>query len=291
MILSMTGYGMARVVNPICTVTVEIKALNSKGLELVVKSNKMLMEEEVLLKNILSRELERGKITALVTIESGLVKKGPEIFNLEIAEGYYRQLKALREKLEIPPGDDLRALLTLPEVLSTELKGLQEGEWELLEQGALEACKKMVLSRQEEGKALKEDLINRCNALEDLLKLIEPLESKRLENIRARIHQNLKDIIGENQINNDRFEQELLFYAEKLDINEEKVRLASHLVFLRQVLDEKGNNGRKINFIGQEIGREVNTIGSKANDAEMQRIVVQMKEELEKIKEQSMNIL
>ncbi|MFN2394147.1 MAG: YicC/YloC family endoribonuclease [Bacteroidales bacterium] len=291
MISSMTGFGKS-----IChfrdkTIKTEIRALNSKNLDLNIKTPATYREKESNLRSILSSEMERGKIELVITLEEAGTQTGCYI-NKPLLIRYYKELKDIANDLEISVSDDFLPDLTrLPDVLKSQSQELDPEEWEVIEKSVKEAVNHANEYRQSEGLHLFEDILKRENKIRELLDLIKPLENERIQIIKDRIYRSLKEI-GENvKVDENRFEQEIIFYLEKLDITEEKVRLRKHLDYFNETLRSKEAGGKKLGFISQEIGREINTVGSKANDAAIQKIVVQMKDELEKIKEQLMNVL
>lgn len=291
MISSMTGYGKS-----ICrfrdkTIKTEIRTLNSKNLDLNIKTPAIYRETESTLRNILSSELERGKTELVITLEEAGTQTGCYI-NKPLLARYYKELKDVANDLEISVSDDfLPGLIRLPDVLKSQTEELDPEEWKIIEKSVKEAVNQVNEYRQSEGLHLFEDILKRENKIRELLDLIRPFENERIKNVKDRIYRSLKEI-GENvKVDENRFEQEVIFYLEKLDITEEKVRLRNHLDYFNETLRSKEAGGKKLGFISQEIGREINTLGSKANDAAIQKIVVQMKDELEKIKEQLMNVL
>lgn len=287
----MTGYGKS-----ICrfrdkTIKTEIRTLNSKNLDLNIKTPAIYRETESTLRNILSSELERGKTELVITLEEAGTQTGCYI-NKPLLARYYKELKDVANDLEISVSDDfLPGLIRLPDVLKSQTEELDPEEWKIIEKSVKEAVNQVNEYRQSEGLHLFEDILKRENKIRELLDLIRPFENERIKNVKDRIYRSLKEI-GENvKVDENRFEQEVIFYLEKLDITEEKVRLRNHLDYFNETLRSKEAGGKKLGFISQEIGREINTLGSKANDAAIQKIVVQMKDELEKIKEQLMNVL
>ncbi|MEM9897293.1 MAG: YicC/YloC family endoribonuclease [Bacteroidota bacterium] len=291
MIQSMTGYGMGACSSPNYSVTVEIKSLNSKYLELMLKLPRTYMKYESKLRTHFTKQLQRGKVTMVINVEVLTGEKRTLNINQTLVKKYLEELKDLASYLEIPPNIDMSLLLDLPEVIPTEVNQEDPEEWNLIEEAAKIACSNLISSRSEEGRALDEDLKNRVAAIGQGLEEIKMLAPKRMENIRARIEQSLDDIRHKVEVDPNRFEQELIFYMEKYDINEEIVRLSQHLKYFEELRAKEKSNGKQLQFLSQEMGREINTIGSKANDASIQRHVVGMKEELEKIKEQVLNVV
>jgi uncharacterized protein (TIGR00255 family) len=289
MIKSMTGFGKATVESGDRTITVEIRSLNSKGADISLRLSSGLRNYELELRNELSRQLERGKIDISIYIESNKTETPVEI-NLELAKAYHAQIKKLADELNEPAEGTIRQILNMPDVLKGERKETDENEWKLIKECVNQAVKQLNDFRDTEGRSLQQDFEDRLGKIGTYLEEIKKLDMNRIKTIKDRIRNNLAEVIGKDKIDENRFEQELIYYIEKLDINEEKVRLKTHLDYFLETCREN-SAGRKLNFISQEIGREINTIGSKANDAPMQKYVVLMKDELEKIKEQANNVL
>lgn len=287
----MTGYGSAVVASDNYKVTVELKSLNSKFFELALKLPRLYLQYEHKLRATLTSELERGKVSVFVNVEVLNAEKRSLNLNMTLAAGYLREVEALREQLELPDAPTLAMLLNMPEVIPTDMVAADPEEWELIEQATYRACARLLESRAEEGAALYEDLVARKSAILTELAEVELLAPERMENVRQRIHAALDELRERAAHDENRFEQELIYYLERLDINEEFVRLRQHCAFFQQLLDAAQSNGKQLNFIAQEMGREINTIGSKAQDARIQRHVVAMKDELEKIKEQVLNVV
>jgi uncharacterized protein (TIGR00255 family) len=289
MIKSMTGFGKATLELGEKTVTVEIRALNSKGADISLRLASSLRNYELELRNDISKQLERGKIDLSIYIETNKAEAPIEI-NANLAKAYHAQLSRLAADLNEPLTDSMRYILTLPDVLKAERREMDVEEWALIKGCVNHAIVQLNAFRDTEGKSLQKDFEDRLGKISKYLEEIKKLDLLRVNAIKERIRTNLFDVIGKDKIDENRFEQELIYYIEKLDINEEKVRLQTHLDYFLETCKEI-NPGRKLNFISQEIGREINTIGSKANDAPMQKFVVMMKDELEKIKEQANNVL
>lgn len=289
MIKSMTGFGKATLELEEKTITVEIKALNSKGIDINLRMSSGLRNYELEIRNELTKLLERGKIDLSIYSESKKAEPPVEI-NATLAKAYHAQLSKLAAELNEPLTDSLRYILTMPEVMKTERKELDAEEWAKIKVGLHQAIEQLNAFRLTEGKSLQNDFEERLNKISLHLEEVKKLDQLRINTIKDRIKNNLSEVIGKDKIDQNRFEQELIYYIEKLDINEEKVRLKTHLDYFIETCKES-NPGRKLNFISQEIGREINTIGSKANDAGIQKVVVMMKDELEKIKEQANNVL
>lgn len=289
MIKSMTGFGKASLELGDRTITVEIRSLNSKGADISLRLSPGLRNYELELRNDLSKQLERGKIDLSIYIESNKVEGSVEI-NTELAKTYYEQLKNLAQVIGEPLEEPIQQILRMPDVLKSERKETDEEEWKKIKGCVNEAIKQLNAFRDLEGQSLKKDFEERLTKIGTCLEEVKTLDTKRIDAIKERIRTNIDEAIGKNKIDENRFEQELIYYIEKLDINEEKVRLKTHLDYFIETCKET-SPGRKLNFISQEIGREINTIGSKANDAQIQKLVVVMKDELEKIKEQANNVL
>lgn len=285
----MTGFGKATKEFSDKTVNVEIRSLNSKNIDLSLRLSSVYRDKEHELKSEIAKLLERGKIDLSVYVESKLVETPVEI-NTELAKAYYLKIKQLATELNEPTSNLLTQVLKMPDVLKSERKEPNENDWKDIHSIILSAVDSLNKFREDEGKSIAKDFEDRLGIISNSLEKIKEYDVARIQNIKDRIRKNLEDVVGTDKIDNNRFEQELIYYIEKLDINEEKVRLKTHLDYFIKTMKEPAG-GRKLNFIGQEIGREINTIGSKANDAEMQKLVVLMKDELEKIKEQTNNVL
>lgn len=292
MILSMTGYGKAVVTYKEKKINVEIKSLNSKNLDLSTRIAPLYREKEMEIRQLVSKQLERGKIDFSLWVEKDSVLDAAPI-NAKLVEDYYRQLKTIVAQTNIPePQDWIATLLRLPDVTTkTEVEVLEEEEWVSAKTAIEEAINQLTAFRAQEGAALQKKFNEKIDNIEALLKSIEPYEESRVPKIKDRIIEGLKQIPTIDYDKN-RLEQELIYYIEKLDISEERQRLTNHLKYFRETMQENGRGiGKKLGFIAQEMGREINTTGSKSNQAEMQNIVVKMKDELEQIKEQVLNAL
>ena len=286
MIHSMTGYGKVVLELNAKTVRIEIKSLNSKSLDLNVRMPSDYRPKELELRKIIGSRLKRGKIDVsfYVDIEKA---KNPTKINTFIVKNYMDQLSNISgggQNLDL-----LRMAIKMPDSISAEKEEIDEQEWSLIISGAEDALNKIENYRKDEGKALYSDFSNRLNNIKSLLKKAVEIDPERIKKVRERLTKSVLEL--KEKIDQNRFEQELIYYIEKLDINEEKIRLDNHLDYFFKTLNQNQSNGKKLGFIAQEIGREINTIGSKANYAPMQKIVVQMKDELEKIKEQLLNVL
>ncbi len=291
MILSMTGYGKSVVVYNGKKINVEIKSLNSKALDLSTRIAPLYREKEMEIRQAIQTKVIRGKVDFSIWIEKDATTDATTI-NTALAKNYCEQIKNVAAECQIPlPGDWFLSLLRMPDVMSkVEIETLSDEEWTVARKAIDEAIDALVAFRQQEGAALQKKFGEKIDNIEALLKSIEPYEKSRVEKIRARIVDGLSSI-PEVEYDKNRLEQELIYYIEKLDISEEKQRLANHLNYFRETTAEEGGQGKKLGFIAQEMGREINTTGSKSNNAEMQNIVVKMKDELEQIKEQVLNAL
>lgn len=292
MILSMTGYGKAVVAYKEKKINVEVKSLNSKSLDLSARIAPLYREKEMEIRRLLAQKLERGKVDFSLWVEKESTVDATPI-NAALVENYYKQIKAISASTGIPePEDWFTTLLRLPDVTAkTEVEVLDDEEWEVAQQAINEAIEKLIEFRKQEGAALQNKFTEKIDNIANLLKSIEPFEKNRVPKIREKIIDGLKQI-PEVDYDKNRLEQELIYYIEKLDINEEKQRLTNHLKYFHETMKESGHGvGKKLGFIAQEMGREINTTGSKSNQAEMQNIVVKMKDELEQIKEQVLNAL
>ena len=292
MILSMTGYGKAVVAYKEKKINVEVKSLNSKSLDLSARIAPLYREKEMEIRRLLAQKLERGKVDFSLWVEKESTVDATPI-NAALIENYYKQIKAISASTGIPePEDWFTTLLRLPDVTAkTEVEVLDDEEWEVAQQAINEAIEKLTEFRKQEGAALQKRFTEKIDNIANLLKSIEPFEKSRVPKIREKIIDGLKQI-PEVDYDKNRLEQELIYYIEKLDINEEKQRLTNHLKYFHETMKESGHGvGKKLGFIAQEMGREINTTGSKSNQAEMQNIVVKMKDELEQIKEQVLNAL
>lgn len=291
MIQSMTGYGKATTVFEGKKINVEIKSLNSKALDLSTRIAPLYREKEMEIRNLLSQKLERGKVDFMLWIEKDATDSATPI-NAAILESYYKQISAISNTTGIPlPSDWFPTLLRLPDVLNkVEIQELSDEEWEVVNNTIHEALNHLIDFRVQEGAALEKKFNEKLDNIAALLESIKSYEEERVQRIKERITDALEKIIGVDYDKN-RLEQELIYYIEKLDINEEKQRLANHLKYFRETMNDGHGQGKKLGFIAQEMGREINTTGSKSNHAEMQKIVVRMKDELEQIKEQVLNVM
>jgi uncharacterized protein (TIGR00255 family) len=291
MIRSMTGYGKAMAETPQKKITIEIKSLNSKQLDLNAKLPWLYKEKEPEIRNLVSQMLDRGKIDISVYFDI-LEDEGVPVINKSIVKNYYKQLKEIAGELEINIDDQiLPIIMRLPDSLKTEKPELPEDEWAIVKKQIIGSINVLDLYRIEEGKSIETDLRKRISGILDSLTAVETFEPGRIEKVREKLISILKENNGTENLDKNRFEQELIFYLEKFDINEEKVRLKKNCEYFLETIETPSPNGKILSFIAQEIGREINTMGSKANDASIQKLVVMMKDELEKIKEQANNIL
>ena len=287
MILSMTGYGKAESNAHNKKFTVEIKSLNSKQIDMNVRMPSSYRDKELVIRKFLSSALGRGKIDCSLFVEHTGIEKTANI-NAEVVKKYYQDLKAIAQELDNK--DELMgAVMRMPEVMKVEKEELDPQEWQSIEKLIHEAAQALTQFRKDEGKSLADDFKLRIENIRTLMQSIEKEEHQRVVNIRERIVEKLGDL--KSTIDENRLEQELIYFLEKLDVTEELVRLSNHINYFLETMDSSISEGKKLGFICQEIGREVNTIGSKSNNAEMQQQVVQMKDELEKIKEQILNVL
>ena len=291
MIQSMTGYGKAVVAYKDKKIHVEVKSLNSKQLDLNTRIAALYREKEMEMRQMVAEALIRGKVDMSVWIEKDMAVD-PTPINAALVENYYQQIKSISEKTGIPvPEDWFYTLLRMPDVLTkTDTEELEEEEWQTVKGAVSEALKNLVDFRTQEGAALQKKFTEKIDNIAILLAEIEPYEKSRVEKIKQRIVEGLQQIPGVDYDKN-RLEQELIYYIEKLDISEEKQRLTNHLKYFRDTMNEPAGQGKKLGFIAQEAAREINTTGSKSNQAEMQNLVVKMKDELEQIKEQVLNAL
>ena len=290
MIKSMTGYGKAEQIYLTKRIVVEVKTLNSKQLDLSVKLPQEIRSQELEYRNMVATTLQRGKVDVMISITDTNVEQNTHI-EKEVIASYLKQVKEISEEYNIPQSSDLAMLLfKMPGIFVTPEQQYDETFFEKIKE-TLQAALDMTDSfRRQEGEILKQDLIKRKDLIMQYLNEVTPYENNRHDNIKNKLVKNLTELTQSGKYDENRFEQELIFYLEKLDITEEKVRLAKHCSYYEETIDEEGA-GKKLGFIAQEMGREINTLGSKANDADIQRLVVKMKDELEKIKEQLFNIL
>lgn len=285
MIHSMTGYGKSELELSTKTIRLELKSLNSKSLDLNMRMPSIYRAKELELRKIIGSKLGRGKIDFSLYVE---FNKGEALakINTEVVKGYMKQLEniSLADEVEL-----LKMAVRMPDAISTEREDIDPKEWKTISDEVLVVLEKIENYRKDEGAALEKDFLKRISKIDDLLKDVVKIDPERIEHVRDRLNKGIAEL--KEKVDKNRFEQELIYYIEKLDITEEKIRLKNHLDYFLKNLNLDESNGKKLGFISQEIGREINTIGSKANYAPMQKLVVQMKDELEKIKEQLLNVL
>jgi uncharacterized protein (TIGR00255 family) len=286
----MTGYGKAEGVVENKKISVEVRSLNGKFLDCSLRVPGLYRQKEMLVRSKAAKEVVRGKVDISISYES---LEGEQNFfiNRGLLKNYYQGLSEVSKELNISEENVLGTLMKMPEVMRSEKQKLSEGEWSGIEKLIDEALVSFNSFRLAEGDVLQKEVEARINEITSLLVQVEPFESERIETIKTRIRKNIDEIVSKDGFDQNRFEQELIFYMERYDITEEKVRLKAHCEHFIKTMNDEQAQGKKLGFISQEIGREINTLGSKANHAEMQKIVVQMKDELEKIKEQSLNIM
>lgn len=284
---SMTGFGKRVLQLPGKKISIEIKSLNSKQADINLRLPSMYRSKEGDIRQMIAESLVRGKIDCNINVEITGIESAPKL-NVELAEGYLNQLRSLSDKTGAS-GDLIGSVMRLSDVWQSGQDEISDEEWQLLQATLQEAIDALIDFRATEGGRLAEDLELRLSNIESAQAQIEPLEEERRQRVKDKLQRSLEQL--KTEIDQDRFEQELIYYLEKYDVTEEKVRLSTHIRYFRELMSEGNMVGKKLGFVSQEIGREINTLGSKANHAEMQRLVVDMKDELEKIKEQSLNIL
>ncbi|MGG5487667.1 MULTISPECIES: YicC/YloC family endoribonuclease [Flavobacteriaceae] len=285
MIQSMTGYGKSVIQLPTKKISIEVKSLNSKNLDLNTRMPSLYREKELEIRKQIASKLVRGKIDFSLYMEITGEETSTQI-NKTVVQQYIKQLK------EVVDGDEtemLKMAIRLPDAVTTERDEIDEDEWSQIAKEIDSSLEKIYQYRLDEGQVLEADFIERVNTISNLLEQVIKMDPERIEGVRERLQKGIADI--KEKVDENRFEQELVFYIEKFDITEEKVRLSNHLDYFLKTLKSSDSNGKKLGFISQEMGREINTIGSKSNYAPMQKLVVQMKDELEKIKEQLLNVL
>lgn len=287
----MTGFGKAQFEVNNKKITIEIKSLNSKQIDINTRTPALYREKDIIIRKELSEKLVRGKVDFNIYVEN-LGDESNSKINAAILKAYFNDLKTISADLNLAADHStLQAALRLPDVVKTEYETLDEKEWETIFTNIQKALADINEFRIQEGKALEKDISGNVISIRNLLNEVEPFEKQRIENIRTRIKESLGSLKLNGTVDENRFEQEVIFYLEKLDINEEKVRLANHCKYFIETAKQDGFTGKKLGFISQEIGREINTIGSKANETNIQHLVVQMKDHLERIKEQLLNVL
>lgn len=291
MIVSMTGFGRAVAEYKNKKISIDVKSLNSKTTDINTRIPGYYKEKEIEIRRLLSQELQRGKIDFCMFVELNGTESSNQ-FNNDLILNYYNQLKNLCESNNIAMGDDIiSGIIRMPDVLKNNSEDLSDEEWAFVIENVNKAIGSCNDFRKQEGAVLENDIKRNLNSILDLLTQIPQFEKGRIDTIRERLGQSLQEISGNNTVDSNRYEQEVIFYLEKLDINEEKVRLKKHCEYFIETMDNEDLAGKKLGFIAQEIGREINTLGSKAHHVEMQKLVVMMKDELEKIKEQLLNAL
>ena len=291
MIKSMTGFGASNRELPTKKIYVEIKALNSKQSDVITRISSIYREKEIELRNEVATRLLRGKIDLFITTEPVIPDKST-LLNIPVIENYFTQLKNIANIYNLGNNTDfLRIILSLPDAIRTEQPQLDENEWIMVTEAVNSAINAVDEFRLQEGKILEDDIRKHASIILNLLQQVDLFEDSRTDRIKKRIRESVEEITGKDSIDENRFEQELIYYIEKLDFTEEKVRLKNHIDYFFETLNDDDAVGKKLGFITQEMGREINTLGSKANDSEIQKIVIKMKDELEKIKEQTLNIL
>jgi uncharacterized protein (TIGR00255 family) len=291
MLYSMTGFGRAEATVNGRQVVVEVKALNGKQFDVNTKLPPIIRSYELDIRNLLSSMLIRGTIDITVNVKQEGASK-PMVVNTDLALFYYQGMKQIAEQTGLPQDNIISTLMRMPEVVAPDQDVLPEAEWENVKAVIVKAAQDLMQHRQHDGEAMLRDIKLRISNIEALYERILPLEPERVVRVRARLTQWLEDMVGKDKIDPNRFEQEMIYYLERMDFSEEKIRLKQHCGYFNDTINENDAAiGRKLNFILQEIGREINTLGSKANHAEIQQLVINMKDELEKAKEQILNIL
>jgi uncharacterized protein (TIGR00255 family) len=287
----MTGYGKSECLLPNKKLTIEVKSLNSKQLDTNTRLPALYREKELEIRQLIANELERGKVECSFYYEL-TDHSGSGTINEQVVKNYYEQLYRISGELGLEASLELlNMVMRMPDTIQSEKPDLEDEEWKAVKSSLNQALQQVNGFRHQEGKALSCDLKERVSAISEKLVNIEPYEEVRIQQIRERIGNNLAVYLNKDEVDENRFEQELIFYIEKLDISEEKVRLSNHCKYFLETLEDSESAGKKLGFISQEMGREINTLGSKANHAEIQRLVVEMKDELERIKEQILNVL
>lgn len=292
MVRSMTGFGKTTVESGNKKIIIEIKSLNSKQLDLNLRLPNLFKEKEMEIRGMVKEKLDRGKVDMNIYFDNSETDKDVSV-NSTVVMQYFNQMMDISTKLGIEPDKDglLQTIMRFPDTLQVKSEELAEEEWSQLQKGIEKALEEINKFRTQEGKALIKDIIHRVELIQQLASEVPQFEVKRVETIRQKLLEKINEWTEVKNIDQNRLEQEIIYYLEKLDITEEKVRLANHCKYFLETIDKEEAPGRKIGFIAQEIGREINTMGSKANDHDIQKLVVRMKDELEKIKEQSLNVL
>jgi uncharacterized protein (TIGR00255 family) len=287
----MTGYGKAECLLPDKKLTIEIRSLNSKQMDSNVRLPTLYKEKELEIRQLITAALERGKVECTFYYEVSENAASGTI-NEEVVKSYYEQLYKIAGELGLPTSPELlTAVMRLPDTLRSEKAGIEDEEWLRVKDSLMQALDQVSEFRNQEGLSLEKDMKQRVRSISEKLGQVSGYEPARMEQIRERIGNNLEEFLKKDAVDENRFEQELIYYIEKLDISEEKVRLANHCDYFLETMQEAGPVGKKLGFISQEMGREINTLGAKANQTEIQKLVVEMKDELERIKEQVLNVL
>lgn len=287
----MTGYGKAECLLPDKKLTIEIRSLNSKQMDSTVRLPTLYKEKELEIRQLITASLERGKVECTFYYEVSENAASGTI-NEEVVKSYYEQLYKIAGELGLPTSPELlTAVMRLPDTLRSEKAGIEDEEWLQVKDSLMQALDQVREFRDQEGLSLEKDMQQRVRSISEKLGLVSSYEPARMEQIRERIGNNLEEFLKKDSVDENRFEQELIYYIEKLDISEEKVRLANHCDYFLETMQDEGPVGKKLGFISQEMGREINTLGAKANQTEIQKLVVEMKDELERIKEQVLNVL
>ena len=289
MIQSMTGFGRAILLLPQKKITVEVKSLNSKQLDISIRIPSIYKEKELSIRSFLSSSLRRGKIELSVFVEN-IGSESTYKINKDLVEAYIKSLQEFGNNM-VSHGELLAIAMKLPDAVKLDCKELEKEEWDAIMKTIEEAVESLIDHRKAEGLSLEKDLKMKIQAIDTLHDQVPKYEHERIETIKERISTKLNDVSESIEFDRDRLEQEMIYFIEKLDISEEKVRLKNHCVYFIETINSHDNNGKKLGFISQELGREINTMGSKANHSEIQKLVVQMKDSLEKIKEQVLNVL
>ena len=289
MIQSMTGFGRAILLLPQKKITVEVKSLNSKQLDISIRIPSIYKEKELSIRSFLSSSLRRGKIELSVFVEN-IGSESTYKINKDLVEAYIKSLQEFGNNM-VSHGELLAIAMKLPDAMKLDCKELEKEEWDAIMKTIEEAVESLIDHRKAEGLSLEKDLKMKIQAIDTLHDQVPKYEHERIETIKERISTKLNDVLESIEFDRDRLEQEMIYFIEKLDISEERVRLKNHCVYFIETINSHDNNGKKLGFISQELGREINTMGSKANHSEIQKLVVQMKDSLEKIKEQVLNVL
>ncbi len=290
MLLSMTGYGKATCEYANKKITVEVKSLNSKQMDINARVAAIYREKELEIRSLVAQQLERGKVDFVLSVEGN--GAAATLINQAVVANYYRQMQTIADQLQIPmPENSFDTIMRLPDVLKIDDGTISDEEWEAVRKTVMAALAQLTEFRKQEGRALQNMFAQKIDRIGALLAEVEPHEKGRVAKIREHIEESLNELGDKIAVDRNRFEQELIYYIEKLDVNEEKVRLHNHLKYFTETMEHEHAAGKKLGFIAQEMGREINTLGSKSNQSEMQIIVVKMKDELEQIKEQVLNVL